>query len=177
MYAMLENDCITLGSLSGSRDEFISGIDDEELCRMYGFSYPPDGLRIFERFTGLHDAYGIFRQSDGKLVGFILSVNPELPDECQKNLPSNGRTLAYAIFPQYQRKGYMYSALNTLISNLFDEKEIDYIHCGRFDFNEKSARLLDKLGFEMFGTHCFKEKTIVDEILLKKKDEKSMDLT
>lgn len=163
---MIENDIIILNVLDDSRDEFISGIDDEELCHMYGIRYPVEGDRLFNRFSGISDAFGVFRKIDGIPVGFVLSVEPEIPEKYADVLPANGRTLAYATFPQYQRRGYMHGALRALIDHLF-ANGIDFIHCGRFDFNDKSAALLDKLGFKTIGAHQFKEKTIIDEILIR----------
>ena len=88
-------------------------------------------------------------------------VFPELPESIASGLPNNGRTLAYSVFPIFQRQGYMEEALRAYISSI----ESDYIHCGHFPENTPSKNLLQKLGFHEWTQHQVGNKTIVDEIL------------
>ena len=37
------------------------------------------------------------------MIGFLLDVDPELPEEISDGLPEKGHTLAYAVFPPWQR--------------------------------------------------------------------------
>lgn len=164
---MIENSFIYLDKLNSHKYEFINGINDDELCAMYGFTTPVDGERVFQQFIQISHAYGVYRKSDDTLVGFVLSVEPEIPEQERNHLPAKGRTLAFAIFPPYQRQGYMYEALTLLLEHLFRFENVEYVHCGRFPQNEKSAKLLNKLGFSIIGSHQFKESIIVDEILIK----------
>ena len=97
------------------------------------------------------------------MIGFLLDLAPELPEETASSLPEKGRTLAYAVFPPYQRKGYMQEALEALVPELF--QTVGYIHCGHFEENEPSRNLLRKLGFREFAGHTAGKKRIVDEIL------------
>ena len=165
---MLENDMVVLKPLNNSKDDFVSGIDDENLCQMYGLSYPVDGEKLFRRFVKLDKVYGIYRKTDECLCGFIVCVDPELPEQTLKQLPPRGKTLAYATFPAYQRKGYMHSALSMLIADLFERDEVDFIHCGIHETNIPSAQLLKKNGFVVSSKHEFNGQMIVDEILLRK---------
>ena len=61
---MLENDVVVLKPLDNSKDDFITGINDENLCQMYGLSYPADGEKLFRRFVKMNKVYGIFRKVD-----------------------------------------------------------------------------------------------------------------
>ena len=88
---------------------FLSGIGDRELRRMYGLPLELSEERarqIFQRFSALPAAYGLIRKADDALIGFLLDVPSELPEDMQRALPVGGRTLAYATFPPYQRQGY-----------------------------------------------------------------------
>ena len=149
---------------------FLAGIADRELRRLYGF---PTELtedtahRIFDRFSAL-PALGLALKKDGALVGFILDVAPELPEDMLRSFPEAGRTLAYATFPPYQRQGYMREALTALIDFYFISHATPYLHCGHFPFNEPSQRLLHALGFTKYGRHTFGKSDIVDEILFLK---------
>ena len=150
------------------RDEsaFVRGIVDRGLRVSYGF--PADmedsvSVQIFRHFRGLDRVLSLIEKESGEMIGFLLDLAPELPEETASRLPEKGRTLAYAVFPPYQRKGYMQEALETLVPELF--QSADYIHCGHFEENEPSRNLLRKLGFREFAGHTAGKKRIVDEIL------------
>jgi ribosomal-protein-alanine N-acetyltransferase len=152
----------------GDRASFIAGIQNRELCRLYGFSENMDAARaekIFEQFRHLSDAYAIVEKKNQIMVGFLLDVSPELPENMRFRMPESGRTFAYAIFTPYQRRGYMSEALEALISGAFQKNDVDFIHCGHFDYNSASEKLLQKLGFQVVGRHVFRDKMIVDEML------------
>lgn len=98
------------------------------------------------------------------MVGFLLDVDAELPESIAETLEGKGRTLAFAVFPPYQRKGYMEEALNAYIAHVFRDQAISYIHCGHFADNEASRRLLQKTGFQVYASHTVKERIIIDQI-------------
>ena len=144
---------------------FTAGISDRSLRVSYGFPAEADPAvlkQIFQHFYGIQCAYSLVRRDTGEMIGFLLDVESELPVEAAEKLPGRGRTLAYSVFPPFQRKGYMEEALRAYIPCL----EVSYIHCGHFPENESSRRLLDKLGFHEFFTHQIGSRTVVDEVLL-----------
>ena len=150
------------------RDEnaFVSGIADRGLRIAYGF--PADmedevSVQIFRHFRGLDRALSLVEKQSGEMIGFLLDLVPELPEETASSLPEKGRTLAYAVFPPFQRKGYMQETLEVLIPELL--RTAGYIHCGHFEENEPSRNLLRKLGFREYARHTAGKRLIVDEIL------------
>ena len=166
---MIETKRLILRPLA-PRDEasFLSGVADRELRRLYGLPATFDedrARRLFERFSSLPAACGLVRRADGILVGFLLDVPAELPEEMLRTLPSGGRTLAYATFAPYQKKGYMGEALRALIGEYRQSQSAPYLHGGHFPFNEPSQRLLHALGFSEYGRHALRDAVIVDEIL------------
>ena len=149
------------------QDAFRNGIADQTLRTAYGFPKDMDeatSLRIFQRFCGIPGAYAIIEKNAGNMIGFLLEVEPELPESITKTLPKKGRTLAFAVFPPYQRQGYMEETLNAFISHLFRNHAVTFIHCGHFTDNEPSRHLLQKTGFQVYAKHKFKEKVIIDQI-------------
>ncbi len=147
---------------------FLRGTADGELRRMYGFpeELPEQRARqIFRRFAAFPAAYALERKADGAVVGFLLDVPPELPEEELRDLPLSGRTLAFATFRPYRQQGYMREALVTLIDRYRRTKAAAYLHGGHFPFNEPSRSLLRSLGFTERGRHTSGTKLIVDEIL------------
>lgn len=143
---------------------FISGISDNSLCAAYGF--PTDmetatARKIFTHFLSIGTAYSLIRTDTETMIGFLLDVPPELPEGIASGLPKNGRTLAYSVFPAFQRQGYMEEALRAYISTM----RSGYIHCGHYPENTPSKNLLRKLGFHEWTKHQAGSRTIVDEIL------------
>ena len=158
---------------------FVSGIADRNLRVLYGFpadmdeSVPP---KIFYRFCKLPRAYSIVEKKTNSMIGFLLDVDPELPEDISSNLPKKGRTLAFATFPPYQRQGYMEEALKAYIPYQLQNNGTEYIHCGHFMDNNPSRYLLLKLGFHEYSKHEFKGRIIIDQIIRKKTDiNRSMD--
>ena len=152
----------------GDEAAFVSGIADRALRIAYGF--PPDmedqmSSKIFERFSGLEGGYSLIEKGSGEMIGFLLEVDPELPEDLRKSLPCTGKTLAYAVFPAYQRKGYMLETLQAVIPELFGNAGAEYIHCGHFEENIPSRELLRKLGFREYASHQVRDRLIIDEIL------------
>ena len=147
---------------------FVSGIADRALRIAYGFPADMDdtvSAKIIERFSGLNNSYSLVEKATGTVIGFLLEVEPELPEDHRTGLLGKGRTLAYAVFPAYQRKEYMTEVLQAVIPELFREAGVDYIHCGHFEENVPSRELLRKLGFLEYASHQNRDKRIIDEIL------------
>ena len=147
---------------------FVSGIADRALRTAYGFPAEMDdalSAKIFERFSGLEGGYSLIEKGSGKMIGFLLDVEPELPENLRTGLPGSGRTLAYAVFPSWQRKGYMLETLQAVIPELLQNGGAEYIHCGHFEENIPSRELLRKLGFLEYARHQSRDRLIIDEIL------------
>ena len=154
----------------GDEGAFIRGISDAELRAMYGFPAEMNedaASRIFRQFCGLRDAYALEDRYTGDMVGFLLDVAPELPEDISAGLPGTGRTLAYAVFPEYQRRGCMREALREYIRQLYETTDTAYIHCGHFPDNKPSEKLLRSLGFQEYARHMAGRIEIVDEILFR----------
>ena len=155
--------------LPEDEDAFVEGTADRELRVCYGLPADMDldlARRLFQRFCAVSNSYSIVEKDSGTMVGFMLDVPPELPEDIMGMLPEKGRTLTYATFPKYQRRGYMYEALKVVTS--YRLEKIDYIHCGHYEENIPSRNLLRKLGFKEFSTHKFGGRDVIDEVLLRR---------
>ena len=155
--------------LPEDEDAFVEGTADKELRVNYGLPAEMDSdlaRRIFQRFCAVSNSYSIVEKDTGKMVGFMLDVPPELPEDIIGMLPEKGRTLTYATFTPYQRRGYMFEALQAVTS--YRLEKMDYIHCGHYDENIPSRNLLKKLGVREFSTHKFAGRDVIDEVLLRK---------
>ena len=166
---MIETERLILRPLTpGDEEAFLSGVADMELRRLYGLPATLDedtARRLFRQFSSLPAAYGLIRKADGILVGFLLDVPAELPEDMLRTLPQGGRTMAYAVFAPYQRQGYMREALHSLIEVYRQSRSVPYLHGGHFPFNEPSRSLLRSLGFAEHGQHGAGHAAIIDEVL------------
>lgn len=154
----------------GDEISFVNGIADGELRTAYGFPVDMDpdvSSQVFRQFCGLEQSLSLVDKESGKMIGFLLAVSPELPDEIRDRLPGKGQTLAYAVFPAFRRQGYMTEALQAVLPALFASSGAAYIHCGHFEDNEPSRKLLRKLGFREFSGHTAGDRLIIDEILFR----------
>ena len=171
MTGILDTSRLVIRSMTDADEgAFTRGISDRDLRVMYGFpdemdeSFP---IRIFRQFRGLPGAYALEEKETGEMAGFLLDVAPELPEEISARLPGKGRTLAYAVYPKYQRRGYMREALREYIRQLFETTGTVFIHCGHFPENLPSEKLLRGLGFREFSRHTAGKKEIVDEVFFR----------
>lgn len=168
----MESARLLIRPMEKNQDElsFISGISDGSLRTAYGFPADMDSdasSRVFQQFCGLEHALSLVEKASGEMIGFLLAVSPELPDEIRERLPGEGQTLAYAVFPPYQRQGYMTEALQAVLPDLFASPGTAFVHCGHFEDNEPSRKLLQKLGFHEYSRHMAGNRLIVDEILFR----------
>ena len=171
MSRALETDRLVIRPMKDQDENaFIRGISDRTLRVMYGFPEEMDETvppMIFRHFCDLEGAYALEEKETGNMAGFLLDVVPELPEDISAGLPGTGRTLAYAVYPPYQRKGYMREALKEYIRRLFETTDTAFVHCGRFPENEPSKKLLRGLGFREFARHTAGRKELVDEVLFR----------
>lgn len=127
---------------------------DKDMCRMMGRDEMPDTAAARLNFDWLKDkeerGYVLVYKESGRgignlTVGRVPSALAGLPELEGKN----GCSLSFSISRHYQRQGLMQEAVTAVIDRLFQEENMDYIHCGHFDFNIPSHALQKKLGFTL----------------------------
>lgn len=63
-----------------------------------------------------------------------------------------GRELGYVLSQEYWGRGLMSEAVNAVIHYCFCVLDYDYLTCGHFERNTRSRRVIEKAGFQCFGT-------------------------
>lgn len=159
-------------------DDFYDYAMDDEMSRMMGRRLLRNREDARWNFDWLKDkeerCYGLVYKETGKIIGnlTICAVPTELL-ELEELRDKSGKSLSFSISKDYQRKGLMLEALNTVIKHLFNIEELDYIQCGHFPFNIASEKLQKKLGFEYLKTSRFDDEGIeiisIENILWKNK--------
>lgn len=162
-------------------EDFFEYLEDRNLCKMYfGLSCGFDretAMQVFRAFQNGDKTYALFFRQEEKMVGHIIVTDLELNgEEAEFLLDKRGKTLAFAVSPKYQRNGLATESLKAVFSDLFSGRGFDYIHCAYFDFNDPSAELQKKLGFQPFATRTIRtqvgEVKVIHNILFNGTEEK-----
>lgn len=135
---------------------------DPEMCRMMGRADIHDAASARPTFDWLKDkeprGYVLVLKENNKVIGNLTVYNTCYLQETVDALKGKvGRSLSFSISRHYQRQGLMFEAVQSVIDYLFEAEDVDYIHCGNFDFNIPSRELQKKLGFTHLTTDHFTE--------------------
>lgn len=113
--------------------------------------------RILERFMEGKKTFALVQKEEGKVIG---SLGIEEYGERLSEFDSyRGREIGFVLSKDYWGRGYMTEAVQAVIAYLFDELQLDFLLCGHFDRNARSARVQEKCGFVpyrrlVFDTHA-----------------------
>ncbi len=103
-------------------------------------------LRLYARDirAGTARPYSVFREEDDAFLGVCTLSNI-------RYLSANTASLGYWIGEPFVRRGYTYSAIQSVITHGFDHLGLERIEAACLPANEASQNLLLKLGFEKEG--------------------------
>lgn len=87
----------------------------------------------------------------GKAIG-SLGIEEYSEENYPELQPLWGREIGYVLSKDYWGKGLMPEAVNAVIAYLFEAQELDFILVGHFDWNNQSARVIEKCGFQYIKT-------------------------
>jgi putative acetyltransferase len=97
-------------------------------------------------FLDKDDIFGIILPTTGALIGSLgLMKDPKREND-------KARMLGYALSELYWGNGYMSEAANAVVRYGFAELKLDLISAYCYPHNERSKRVLKKLGFDYEGT-------------------------
>ncbi|MBQ7455560.1 MAG: GNAT family N-acetyltransferase [Clostridia bacterium] len=106
-------------------------------------------MRIAAVFAKEPDRFAIVRKDTGETVG-TLHLMDAIPERAVPALE-----IGYCMVPTQRRRGFAGEAAAAMVAHLHEKKGVPLITAGAFDFNRKSQRMLEKLGFEREGvTKC-----------------------
>ena len=88
---------------------------------------------------------------EGKVIG-SLGIEEYNEEHYPELAASQGREIGYVLSQDYWGRGLMPEAVKTVIGWLFDEINLDFLICGHFDWNHRSARVVEKCGFTYIKT-------------------------
>lgn len=116
-------------------------------------------LRLMEVVFMREHVFGIELKETGKLIGSLGLVDDP------KRANPNVKMLGYSLGEAYWGNGYMTEAARALLRYGFEVLELDLISAYCYPFNERSKKVLRKLGFVYEGRLALCEITYTGEVL------------
>ena len=89
-------------------------------------------------------------KENGRVVGSLGIEFYGAEDKLTEFDGYKGREIGYVLAKDQWGKGLMAEAVKAVIDYLFDEKDLDFLTCGYFDFNNQSRRVQEKCGFKPY---------------------------
>lgn len=137
-------------------EDFAAYAPDPDRCRMMGTAPLETFEAVEETFQWLlfneKRFYAIELKGEGRVIGHIEVHNYPSEGDRPELEGKTGRSLSFCVARAYQRRGFAFEALSALIGFLFENRGVDYIVSGYFDFNVPSRELHAKLGFRPMST-------------------------
>lgn len=104
-----------------------------------------ESQKILDMFIEEDDTWAIVLKENHQVIGSI-GLHNRKPKEALAHLTQ--AEIGYVLHPDYWGNGYMPEAVKKVIAFAFDELNLSLLWCGHYDFNEKSKRVIQKVGFQ-----------------------------
>lgn len=104
--------------------------------------------KVLRRMMESGEYWAVCERESGRNIGLVRLH----PDERRKRSPQNALAMSYLLAKEQWGKGYMTEALREVLRHAFEEMGLALISVYRFSYNERSARVMEKLGFVYEGT-------------------------
>ena len=106
-------------------------------------------LRMVKQFCGEQNRFAIAIKDTDAMIGILHMMKP------LEERAVSAVEIGYGIAPAFQRKGYGSEAVRAMVDYCHNDLKIEMVLAGAFAFNEKSQRMLEKLGFVREGMTRF----------------------
>lgn len=106
--------------------------------------------KILDLFIKEDKVFAVCLKDSGKVVGSVGVEKYGMEEKLTEFSSYKGREIGYVLGREHWGKGIMTEAVKAVIGYLFDEKSLDFLICGHYDFNTRSARVQEKLGFRLY---------------------------
>lgn len=114
-----------------------------------------ESLEILKRFVAHKSTFAIVYKENNKVIGSLGIQLYGAEDKLTEFNNYKGREIGYALSKDYWGQGMMPEALKAVIDYLFNTLDYDFLLCGHFDFNMRSARVQEKCGFVPYRKMVF----------------------
>lgn len=134
-------------------DDFFTYASVEGVGEMAGWPHHENkdkSKEILTLFIDEDKTFALCLKENGRVVGSLGVEFYGAEDKLTEFDGYKGREIGYVLARDQWGKGLMAEAVTAVISYLFDEKDLDFLTCGYFDFNNQSRRVQEKCGFKPY---------------------------
>ena len=134
-----------------------------------------DTRKNFDRHVKDRETFALVLKETGAFIGtFSIQARnwPEYPMD--RNL--KGREFGFDLHPDYWGRGLMPEAVRAVMKLCFETLNFDFVSAGYFQGNERSARVIQKCGFQYLFDYDLKlseEKTVIVSTFIRYKENQS----
>ena len=104
-----------------------------------------ESKKIFKSFKNSEEVFAIYYKADKKVIGAV-GFDPD-----RKRTIKKAFSIGYVLNSKYWGRGIMPEAAREVIKLLFTEKNACIVGVYHYPFNERSKRVIEKLGFTYEG--------------------------
>jgi len=104
-------------------------------------------LEILNRFIEEKHVFAIVYKENNKVIGSLGIEKYGSEDKLTEFNNLIGREIGFVLSKDYWGKGLMTEAVSAVKDYLFNTLNYDFLLCGHFDKNKRSARVQEKNGF------------------------------
>ena len=134
-------------------DDFFTYASVEGVGEMAGWRHHENkdkSKEILTRFIDEDKTFAVCLKENGRVVGSLGVEFYGAEDKLTEFDGYKGREIGYVLARDQWGKGLMAEAVKAVINYLFDEKDLDFLTCGYYDFNNQSRRVQEKCGFKPY---------------------------
>ena len=102
---------------------------------------------ILQKFISEKKTFAIVYKENNKVIGSLGIEKYGSEDKLTEFIDYEGREIGFVLAKDYWGQGLMPEAVKAVIKLLFDKLDYDFLLCGHFDKNKRSARVQEKCGF------------------------------
>lgn len=109
-----------------------------------------ESLNILKSFIKSDKTFALVYKENNKVIGSLGVEKYRFEDRYTEFSNYYGRELGAVLSKDYWSKGLMSEAMGALIDYLFNELNLDFLTAGYFDFNKRSKKMQENLGFKPY---------------------------
>lgn len=143
-------------------EDFFEYASVEGVGEMAGWSHHKsimESQMILNSFINDRKTFAIVYKENNKVIGSIGIEFYGSVEKLTEFARLKGREIGYVLSKDYWGKGLMTEAIKCVTDYLFNVLDYDFLLCGYFDFNTRSARVQEKCGFVPYRRLNFDTRT------------------
>ena len=109
-----------------------------------------ESAEILDRFINEDKTFAICLKDGGRVIGSLGVEKYGLEDKLTEFDGYLGREIGFVLSKEHWGKGLMPEALSAVIEYLFEERDLDFLLCGYYNFNVQSKKVQEKCGFKPY---------------------------